>query len=90
MYINNLQDQCTPLYIASGRGFNEIVKSLIAANANVNCICKVSCYCLVSYVYVATWQFIQFEFGSLMISCLISLRLYFDNNNYYYPNTFSE
>ena len=40
----HLQDQLTPLYLASGKGFNEAVKSLIAANANVNCICKVSCY----------------------------------------------
>ena len=39
-----LQDQCTPLHVASARGFNEVVKSLIAANADVNCICKVSCY----------------------------------------------
>ena len=40
----HLQDQCTPLYVASAKGFNEVVKSLIAANADVNCICKVSCY----------------------------------------------
>ena len=39
-----LQDHFTPLYVASARGFNEVVKSLIAANADVNCICKVSCY----------------------------------------------
>ena len=37
----HVQNQCTPLYIASSKGFNEVVKSLIAANANVNCICKV-------------------------------------------------
>ena len=37
-----LQDQCTPLYIASARGFNDVVKMLIAANADVNCICRVS------------------------------------------------
>ena len=41
------QDQYTPLFTAAARGFNEVVKSLIAANANVNCICKVSYY---SYV----------------------------------------
>ena len=35
------QDQCTPLYAASGNGFNDVVKSLIAANADVNCVCKV-------------------------------------------------
>ena len=39
------QDQCTPLYIASYKGFMDIVNSLIAANANPNCICKVSCKC---------------------------------------------
>ena len=39
-----LQDQCTPLYAASAEGFNEVVKSLIAANADVNCVCKVSHY----------------------------------------------
>ena len=39
-----LQEQCTPLYVASGKGFNEMVEDLIAANADVNCICKVSCY----------------------------------------------
>ena len=37
-----LQNQCTPLYVASAVGFNEVVKSLIAANADVNCVCKVS------------------------------------------------
>ena len=36
-----LQDQCTPLYIASAKGFNDVVKILIAAKANVNCVCKV-------------------------------------------------
>ena len=41
-----LQEQCTPLYIASGRGFNEVVKSLIAANADVNCVCIVSYVCM--------------------------------------------
>ena len=40
-----LQDGCTPLYVASAKGFNDVVESLIAANANVNCICKVS-YCV--------------------------------------------
>ena len=39
-----LQDQYTPLYIASAKGFNDMVKSLIAANADVNCVCKVSCF----------------------------------------------
>ena len=39
-----LQDHCTPLYVASTKGFTGIVKLLLAANANVNCICKVSCY----------------------------------------------
>ena len=37
-----LQDQYTPLYIASALGFNDVVKSLIAANADVNCVCEVS------------------------------------------------
>ena len=37
-----LQDRCTPLYIASAKGFNDVVKSLIAANADVNCVCEVS------------------------------------------------
>ena len=36
-----LQDHCTPLYIASVEGFNDVVKSLIAANADVNYVCKV-------------------------------------------------
>ena len=51
-----LQDQCTPLYVASTKGFTGIVKLLLAANANVNCICKVSCYktahiVVLKYVY---------------------------------------
>ena len=36
-----LQNQCTPIYLASGEGFGEIVKSLIAANADVNCVVPV-------------------------------------------------
>jgi len=48
----NLLDKCTPLYVASAEGFNDVVKSLIAANAYVNCICKVS-YILVTCTYVA-------------------------------------
>ena len=36
-----LQEQCTPLYIASAKGFNDVVKSLIAAKANVNCVSEV-------------------------------------------------
>ena len=39
-----LQNQCTPLHAASEAGFTEIVKLLIAADANVNCICEVSHY----------------------------------------------
>ena len=39
-----LQNQCTPLYAASEGGFTEIVKLLIAADANVDCICEVSHY----------------------------------------------
>ena len=41
-----LQDRCTPLYIASVKGFNEVVKSLLAASADVNCVCIVSCACM--------------------------------------------
>lgn len=41
MHIQN-SNQCTPLYVASARGFIDVVKSLIAANADVNCIYKVS------------------------------------------------
>ena len=37
-----LQDYYTPLYVASAKGFNDVVKTLIEANANVNCVCKVS------------------------------------------------
>ena len=44
VYTMHLQDQYTPLFAASARGFNEVAKSLLAANADVNCICKVSCY----------------------------------------------
>ena len=44
MYVRvYLQDQYTPLYAASARGFNDVVKSLITANADVNCVCEVSC-----------------------------------------------
>ena len=39
-----LQNMCTPLYAAAAEGFNEIVKSLVAANADVNCKDRVSCY----------------------------------------------
>ena len=38
----SLQEQCTPVYVASAKGFNDVVKSLIAANADVNCACNVS------------------------------------------------
>ena len=47
-------NQCTPLYVASARGFNDVVKSLIAANADVNCTYKVShvsCIPLMCLVY---------------------------------------
>ena len=37
-----LQDHYTPLYAASAKGFNDVVKSLIAANADVNYVCIVS------------------------------------------------
>ena len=37
-----LQDHYTPLYAASAEGFNDVVKTLIAANADVNCVCIVS------------------------------------------------
>ena len=55
IYIIHLQDQYTPLYAASARGFSEVVKHLIAANADVNCICKMSCYSyiIILYAYVA-------------------------------------
>ena len=36
-----LQDQYTPLYVASAESFTDVVKTLIAANADVNCVCKV-------------------------------------------------
>ena len=38
------QDHYTPVYAASAEGFNEVVKFLIAANADVNCVCKVRNY----------------------------------------------
>ena len=47
-----LQDWCTPLFVASARGFNDVVKSLIAANADVNCVCKVSCYIMVNGINI--------------------------------------
>ena len=37
-----LQNQCTPLYIASAGGFSDVVNSLLAANANPNSVCIVS------------------------------------------------
>ena len=42
--ISFIQEQCTPLYVALANGYSDVVKSLIAGNADVNCICKVSCY----------------------------------------------
>ena len=36
-----LQDHYTPLFIASAKGFNDVVESLIAANAGVNFVSKV-------------------------------------------------
>ena len=48
-----LQDQYTPLYTASAKGFNDVVKSLVVANADVNCICKVSYKLAIAmYVYI--------------------------------------
>ena len=46
-----LQDQCTPLYTASCRGFVEVVKSLIAANADVNYVCVVVS-CALLHIFV--------------------------------------
>ena len=53
--ISFMQDHCTPLYVASANGFNDVVKTLIAGNADVNCICKVSCVpvmCMYAYVTI--------------------------------------
>ena len=36
-----LQNQSTALYIASAKGFDDVAKSLIAANADVDCVCEV-------------------------------------------------
>ena len=36
-----LQDHYTPLFIASAKGFNDVVESLIAANADVNVVAEV-------------------------------------------------
>lgn len=36
------QETLTPLYWASQKGHTEVVKILLGANADVNCICKVS------------------------------------------------
>ena len=49
------QNQYTPLYAASAKGFNEVVQSLVTANADVNCVCKVSCYAYTSYSYIAVY-----------------------------------
>ena len=40
MYI--MQDQCTALYVASQNGHSDVVKSLLDANAEADCVCKVS------------------------------------------------
>ena len=58
-----VQDMCTPLYAASDKGFTDVVKSLIAADANVNCICKVSGHiisCIIialatTLIHIAMW-----------------------------------
>ena len=44
-----LQNHYTPLYAASAEGFSDVVKYLMAANADVNCACKV-CKSLSVYV----------------------------------------
>ncbi|XP_065907302.1 uncharacterized protein [Dysidea avara] len=34
---------CTPLYLAAGKGHNEVVKVLLLSNADVNCLCIDQC-----------------------------------------------
>ena len=48
-----LQDYYTPIFAASAKGFNDVVKSLIAAKADVNCVCKVRKLQYVYYIYKA-------------------------------------
>ena len=68
------QDQCTPLYVASARGFNDVVKTLLVANANVNCICKVSCRSVLAtvYKYLASNTLKLHDFASYVCSHLLS------------------
>ena len=61
-----LQDQYTPLYAASAKGFNDVVKSLIAANADVNYMCKVSFYITVHIIALKMVQGYH-----LLVDCLI-------------------
>ena len=39
-----IQDQCTPLHIASHNGHSSIVEVLIKAEADVNAVAVVSCF----------------------------------------------
>ena len=49
----HLQRQCTPLYVASAEGFNDVAKTLIVANADTNCVCIVSQ--LLTVIYICTY-----------------------------------
>ena len=66
-----LQDQYTPLYAASANGFNDVVKSLIAANADVNYVCKVSFYITVYIMalkYGTRLSFVGWLFGPNLLN----------------------
>ena len=49
-----LQDLCTPLYYGAVCGHSEVISVLLAANADVNRMSKVSCMILSIYYMLST------------------------------------
>ena len=64
-----LQDQCTPLYTASCRGFVEVVKSLIAANADVNYVCVVVS-CALLHIFVCKHAHVNMHMYTCVYVCM--------------------
>ena len=66
---STLQEECTPLYYAAERGYNDVVKLLLAAKADPNCVCILSYY---SKLYVS-WLYKTFMY--VMHTCIYRISV---------------